>query len=129
MKPIVLVVAGHVTRDAVPALCAELETLLSGPGAPVPDGAPPAPPGLVECDVGGVDRPGLALVEAVARLALVARRSGRQLALRRVGPELQGLLDLVGLADVVGLGEREGAGKPGEAVEPGGVTEARVPGA
>ncbi|MYT91306.1 STAS domain-containing protein [Streptomyces sp. SID8359] len=129
MKPIVLVVAGHVTRDAVPALCAELETLLSGPGAPVPGGAPPAPPGLVECDVGGVDRPGLALVEAVARLALVARRSGRQLALRRVGPELQGLLDLVGLADVVGLGEREGAGKPGEAVEPGGVTEARVPGA
>ncbi|MET9056140.1 STAS domain-containing protein [Streptomyces bacillaris] len=129
MKPIVLVVAGHVTRDAVPALCAELETLLSGPGAPVPGGAPPAPPGLVECDVGGVDRPGLALVEAVARLALVARRSGRQLALRRVGPELQGLLDLVGLADVVGLGEREGAGKPGEAVEPGGVTEARIPGA
>ncbi|MFT9671824.1 STAS domain-containing protein [Streptomyces rhizosphaericola] len=129
MKPIVLVVAGHVTRDAVPALCAELETLLSGPGAPVPGGAPPAPPGLVECDVGGVDRPGLALVEAVARLALVARRSGRQLALRRVGPELQGLLDLVGLADVVGLGEREGAGKLGEAVDPGDVTEARVPGA
>ncbi|WP_018490962.1 MULTISPECIES: STAS domain-containing protein [unclassified Streptomyces] len=123
MKPIVLVVAGHVTRDAVPALCAQLETLLSDPGAPVPDGAPPAPLGLVECDVGAVDRPGLALVEAVARLALVARRSGRQLALRRVGPELQGLLDLVG------LGEREGAGKPGGAGEPGGVTEVRAPGA
>ncbi|MFJ7192333.1 STAS domain-containing protein [Streptomyces bacillaris] len=122
MKPIVLVVAGHVTRDAVPALCAELDTLLSGPGAPpVPDGAPPAPPGPVECDVGGVDRPGLALVEAVARLALVARRSGRQLVLRRVGPELQGLLDLVGLADVVGLGEPGERGESGEPV--------RVPGA
>ncbi|MFJ9263626.1 STAS domain-containing protein [Streptomyces bacillaris] len=121
MKPIVLVVAGHVTRDAVPALCAELETLLSAPGTPpVPGGASPAPPGPVECDVGGVDRPGLALVEAVARLALVARRSGRQLVLRRVGPELQGLLDLVGLADVVGLGEPGGAGEPREQGEAGG---------
>ncbi|MEU3264059.1 STAS domain-containing protein [Streptomyces bacillaris] len=132
MKPIVLVVAGHVTRDAVPALCAELETLLSGPGAPVPDGVPPAPPGPVECDVGGVVRPGLALVEAVARLALVARRSGRQLVLRRVGPELQGLLDLVGLADVVGLGEPGGQGarrEPGEFGEPEGVAEVRAPGA
>ncbi|MBT3076005.1 STAS domain-containing protein [Streptomyces sp. CYG20] len=124
MKPIVLVVAGHVTRDAVPALCAELETLLSAPGTPpVPDGAPPAPPGPVECDVGGVDRPGLAVVEAVARLALITRRSGRQLVLRRVGPELQGLLDVVGLADVVGLGEPGGAGEPGD------VAEVRVPGA
>ncbi len=93
MNPIVLTVTGHVTRDAVPALCAELETLLNAPrGA-----------GPVECDVGGVERPDLALVEAVARLALVARRAGRQLRLRRVGPELQELLELVGLADVVAL--------------------------
>ncbi|MFC9007982.1 STAS domain-containing protein [Streptomyces microflavus] len=97
MNPIVLVVTGHVTRDVVPALCTELETLLNGPrGAPV------------ECDVGAVERADLALVEAVARLALVARRAGRQLRLRRVGPELQGLLDLVGLADVVALEGPEG---------------------
>ncbi|MFB8102066.1 MULTISPECIES: STAS domain-containing protein [unclassified Streptomyces] len=93
IDPIVLVVPGHLTRDAVPALCAELETLLNGPRGAAP----------VACDVGGVDRADLALVEAVARLALVARRAGRQLRLRRVGPELQGLLDLVGLADVVAL--------------------------
>ncbi|MFD3971732.1 lipid asymmetry maintenance protein MlaB [Streptomyces cyaneofuscatus] len=93
MNPIVLVVTGRVTRDAVPALCAELETLLTGPRGAAP----------VECDVGGVERADLALVEAVARLALVARRAGRPLRLRRVGPEFQGLLDLVGLADVVGL--------------------------
>ncbi|MFF6907737.1 STAS domain-containing protein [Streptomyces sp. NPDC012389] len=94
IDPIVLVVTGHLTRDAVPALCAELETLLNGSrGAAAP----------VECDVGGADRADLVLVEAVARLALVARRAGRQLRLRRVGPELQGLLDLVGLADVVAL--------------------------
>ncbi len=94
MNPIVFAVTGRVTRDAVPALCTELETLLNDP-------AERAAP--VECDVGGVERADLALVEAVARLALVARRAGRQLRLRRVGPELQGLLDLVGLADVVAL--------------------------
>ncbi|MBT2381656.1 hypothetical protein AMK21_17520 [Streptomyces sp. CB00316] len=98
MNPIVLVVAGHVTRDVVPALCTELETLLNDPRSAALDPAAP-----VECDVGGVDRADLALVEAVARLTLVARRAGRQLRLRRVGPELQGLLGLVGLADVVGL--------------------------
>ncbi|MEW2069536.1 STAS domain-containing protein [Streptomyces sp. NPDC007346] len=112
MKPIVLVVAGHVTRDAVPALCTELENLLNdprgaAPGPAAPDPAAPDPATTVECDVGGVDRADLALVEAVARLALVARRAGRQLRLRRVGPELQALLDLVGLADVVGLEEPE----------------------
>lgn len=101
-NPIVLVVAGPVTRDAVPALCAQLETLLSGPRGAAPDPAAP-----VECDVGGVDGADLALVEAVARLALVARRAGRRLRLRRAGPELQGLLDLVGLADVVALEEPE----------------------
>lgn len=98
MNPIVLVVAGHVTRDAVPALCTELETLLNDPRSAALDPAAP-----VECDVGAAERADLALVEAVARLALVARRAGRQLRLRRVGPELQGLLDLVGLADVVAL--------------------------
>ncbi|WP_433402381.1 STAS domain-containing protein [Streptomyces sp. CA-146814] len=101
MNPIVFAVTGRVTRDAVPALCAELETLLNDP-------AERAAP--VECDVGDVERADLALVEAVARLALVARRAGRQLRLRRVGPELQGLLDLVGLADVVAL---EGPGVEG----------------
>ncbi|MEU0160479.1 STAS domain-containing protein [Streptomyces sp. NPDC006261] len=98
MNPIVLVVTGHVTRDAVPALCTELETLLNEPRSAALDPAAP-----VDCDVGGAERPDLALVEVVARLALVARRTGRQLRLRRVGPELQGLLDLVGLADVVAL--------------------------
>lgn len=110
MNPIVLVVTGHVTRDVVPALCTELETLLNGPRGAAPDqsASAPGPAAPVECDMGGVERADLALVEAVARLALVARRAGRQLRLRRVGPELQGLLDLVGLADVVALEEPEG---------------------
>lgn len=99
MTPIVLVVSGRVTRAAVPGLCAELEALLHAPGRDTPDPARP-----VDCDVGGVEQPDLALVEAIARLGLVARRAGgRRLRLRRVPPELRTLLDLVGLADVVGL--------------------------
>lgn len=99
-NPITLTVTGRVSRADVPGLCGELERALAEPR-----GAAPAPGAAVECDVGGVIRPDLTLVEAVARLALVARRSGRTLRLRRVPPELRSLLDLVGLADVVTLEE------------------------
>ncbi|MGW1817825.1 STAS domain-containing protein [Streptomyces sp. NPDC002125] len=90
--PNALVLTGRVTRADVPDLCARLEALLSrAPGAAV-----------VECDVGGVVRPDLALVEAMARLGLVARRAGGvELRLLNVPAELGALLDLVGLTDVV----------------------------
>ncbi|MFF4244153.1 lipid asymmetry maintenance protein MlaB [Streptomyces sp. NPDC001822] len=89
-----LVVTGRVTRADVPGLCAELEALLTCR----PDAA------VIDCDVGGVTHADLALVEAIARLGLVARRTGRaRLRLRRPSAELGALLDLVGLADVVAL--------------------------
>ncbi|CAM5435882.1 STAS domain-containing protein [Streptomyces atroolivaceus] len=92
MTPNALVLTGRITRADVPALCAELEALLSGPSAVA----------VVDCDVGGVVRPDLALVEVVARLGLVARRAGGvELRLRNVPAELRALLDLVGLTDVV----------------------------
>ncbi|MER5555096.1 STAS domain-containing protein [Streptomyces sp. NPDC002793] len=92
MTPNALVVTGRITRAEVPALCAELEALLSGP----------SPVAVVDCDVGGVVHPDLALVEAVARLGLVARRAGGvELRLRNVPAELGALLDLVGLTDVL----------------------------
>ncbi len=98
MTPNALRITGRVTRADVPGLCAELESLLHRPGDA-------GPPGVVDCDVGGVIRPDLVLVEALARLALVVRRAGgAELRLRDVPPELRSLLDLVGLADVVGLG-------------------------
>ncbi|MFD7491872.1 STAS domain-containing protein [Streptomyces sp. NPDC059832] len=111
MTPNLLVVTGRVTRAAVPGLCAELETLLYDP-----DGAVRDPDAGVDCDVGGVVHVDLALVEAIARLGLVARRAGgRRLRLRNVPPELQSLLGLVGLADVVDLecGTGQGAGEGG----------------
>lgn len=95
MTPNALVLTGRITRADVPGLCAELEALLSRPTEAA----------VVDCDVGGVLRPDLALVEALARLGLVARRAGGiELRLRNVPGELRALLDLVGLADVVGLG-------------------------
>lgn len=106
-NPIALTVTGRVSRAVVPDLCAELERALAGPR-----GAALAPGTAVDCDVGGVVRPDLTLVEAVARLGLVARRSGRTLRLRRVPPELRSLLDLVGLADVVTLEEDPGERVP-----------------
>ena len=108
MTPIELVVSGRVTRADVPRLCAELEKLLYGP-----TGDTSGPVAAVDCDVGGVVRPDLALVEAVARLGLIARRAGgRELRLRNVPPELRSLLDLVGLAGAVGLGGRDPARDP-----------------
>lgn len=92
-----LVLTGRVTRADVPGLCAELEALLTVPGTTV-----------VDCHVGGVTDPDLALVEAVARLALVARRAGGVvpggvvLRLRDAPDGLRSLLALVGLSEVLG---------------------------
>ena len=45
--------------------------------------------------------PDLALLDALARLQLAARRCGRSIRLRDPCPELCGLLELVGLTDVI----------------------------
>ncbi|MDT0428024.1 MULTISPECIES: STAS domain-containing protein [Streptomyces] len=102
--PLAFVVTGRVTRADVPGLCAELEALLSAPGT-----------AAVDCDVGAVVCADLVLVEALARLGLVARRAGRRLRLRNVSDELRSLLGLVGLSRVVGaetatVEERPGPG-------------------
>uniref|UniRef100_A0AAU3H4L9 STAS domain-containing protein n=1 Tax=Streptomyces sp. NBC_01401 TaxID=2903854 RepID=A0AAU3H4L9_9ACTN len=97
MTPNVLVLTGRITRADVPGLCARLEALVSGTS-----GASGTERVVVDCDVGGVVHPGLAVVEAVARLGLVARRAGgAELRLRNVPAELGALLGLVGLADGV----------------------------
>lgn len=102
LTPNALVLTGRITRADVPGLCARMEALLDD----CRDAGTPAAPTVVDCDVGGVLRPDLALVEALARLGLVARRAGGvEIRLRNVPGELRLLLDLVGLADVVGVGE------------------------
>ena len=56
--------------------------------------------------------PDLALVDALARLQLAARRQGRQIRIVNPPPELVELLDLVGLRVEV-LGEPEDGEQPG----------------
>jgi ABC-type transporter Mla MlaB component len=55
---------------------------------------------LLLCEVGGVAADALA-VDALARLALAARRSQCEVRLRGASPELLGLVELIGLSDVL----------------------------
>ena len=49
----------------------------------------------------GSSRPDLTVIDALAQLALGARRLGGEIGLRGAGPELLALIDFVGLADVL----------------------------
>jgi len=73
------------------------------------------------CDVGGLAAT-LVTVDALARLQLAARRSGRELVLRHASRELAALIAFVGLADALRL---EPGGQPEEREEPLGVEEER----
>ncbi|MFF1468417.1 STAS domain-containing protein [Streptomyces mirabilis] len=108
--PAVLVLPGPVTRDQVPGLCDDVRARLAATGARV-----------VVCDVAGLGPPGLATVDALARMQLTARRAGGRVRLRAPSPSLLLLLDLVGLRfEVEGEAEeREPALGVQEAVEPG----------
>ena len=55
------------------------------------------------CDVAGVARPDASTLDLIARLALTARRLGRQMRLRDASAPLEDLLRFVGLADVAEL--------------------------
>lgn len=84
-------VVGVIEPADVPRLCEELTELLTG-----------SDPGDVICDVAGVTRPGLATVDALARLRLTAGRLGHRMTVRGAGPGLRMLLELVGLDGLLG---------------------------
>jgi ABC-type transporter Mla MlaB component len=89
-RVIVVVVAGPVEPAQVRGMCEEVRTLLERSDADV-----------VICDVGALVDPDVGTVDALARLALTARRLGRRVHLHRACGELQDLLTLLGLDDVV----------------------------
>ena len=62
---------------------------------------PPVKPRPIVCDVGAITHPDVAIVDALARFQLVARRAGRQVRLARASPELRGLLAFTGLDGVL----------------------------
>ena len=68
--------------------------------------AAPAP--IVECDVGVIVEPDIDTVDALAHLALAARRVGCDLRLRDASPDLRALLDLAGLARVLPCADESG---------------------
>jgi anti-anti-sigma regulatory factor len=55
----------------------------------------------IVCDVGAVTRSDVAVVDAVCRMRLVARRRGCELMLRGASTDLLDLLSLVGLTNVI----------------------------
>jgi len=55
----------------------------------------------VVCDAGALSHADLATLDALARLALTARRQGRAVRVRHAPPALRELLNLAALADVV----------------------------
>ncbi len=89
---IMLVVGGQLARGDLRHLCRRVGALLEGSDADV-----------VVCDVGALVDPDAVAVDALARLQLTARRSGRQVRLRHACSRLQELLLLMGLSDVLPL--------------------------
>ena len=73
---------------------------------------------VVAWPIDGPRPPDLALVDALARLQLAARRLGLSVHVQSPGPRLTELLDLVGLTDVL-------VEAPGSGVEPGREPERR----
>jgi hypothetical protein len=101
---------GH--ADVVVA-CARLRALAAGEGVE-----------RVACDVSALAAE-LAAVDALARLALVARRVGCPLRVRRASPELRDLVEFCGLTERLGV---ELQRQPEEGEEPLGLEERVQPG-
>ncbi|NBE55709.1 STAS domain-containing protein [Streptomyces sp. YC537] len=104
--PIVVALGDRVDRADVPRLCEQARNGLEHTGATE-----------LICDAGALAEPGLAAVEALARLRLTARRAGASLRIRDPGAGLRQLLLLVGLVEMLGeaaevIGEPEMLGEP-----------------
>lgn len=85
-----MLVGGPIALDAIPRLCERLRVFLDDSHAE-----------CVVCDVDAVGHPDAATVDALARLQLTAKRSGRQFRLRGADGELRALLALAGLRDIL----------------------------
>ena len=103
-RNVVVTIGDPVTPDQVDGMCAGLRGVMSACDAE-----------RVVCDVARIRRPDVATVDLLARLALIARRQGLQMALAGVPVDLSVLLALAGLNEVPGLClEPEGEAERGE---------------
>ncbi len=92
-------------------LCGKLRRALEG-----------GPAVVLVCDLSPATEPDLSVVDALARLALTARRCQRPVVVRHACPELWELLTLAGLTALPGL-DLEPRGKAEQREPPGGVEE------
>ena len=113
---LVVAIGGGMRPDDVERLCLSLRSALQGARAVV-----------LVCDLSPAADPDLSVVDALARVALTAKRCGCPVVVRRACPELQELLTLAGLGAVPRLGLEPGW-KPEQREPPGGVEEERDPG-
>ena len=88
----VVSLSAPVGRDDVARLCEQVRKGLRASGARV-----------VVCDVDGVGQPDIGIVDALARMQLVARRNGGEVRLRCASGQLLDLIRFVGLAKVLPL--------------------------
>ena len=72
-------------------------------------------PGVVNCDVGAVAGASLPTIAVLARLALVARQTRRELRLEHASPDLLELVELCGLHEVLPCAELPGPGRSTQA--------------
>lgn len=87
---VVIFLRGPVAPLGGPGPCGRVTALIRGGACTV-----------VVCDVGRLTSPTLATIDALARLALTARRSGGAIRLRNASPQLRALVRLAGLGDVL----------------------------
>jgi ABC-type transporter Mla MlaB component len=114
-----LILIGPMTRAGIGSLCRRARRLLDESGA-----------SLVTLDLRTIARPDAVTIDALARLHLVARRSGRRIRFRHACPEIDELMALMGLADVLRLDTGSGVESGREAEqreEARGVEEERDP--
>ncbi len=88
-RTIVFAMGGRIARTELPALCERVCAMVESSGADV-----------CVCDVISVDADAV-MVDALARLQLVARRRGCRVRLRHAPDELLELLAFMGLRDVL----------------------------
>jgi ABC-type transporter Mla MlaB component len=82
-------IRGPITRADLPGLCDRVCAFLAETSA-----------SLVVCDIRDVE-PDAVTVDALARLQLAARRTGRQISVRGASPDLCELISFMGLEDVI----------------------------
>ena len=87
-ESLVLVLDGPAGATMVDALCDRMAIALTHTSADV-----------VVCDIASPTEANVALVNALARMQLTARRLGRSITVRHACPEVRHLLDLLGLTD------------------------------